>query len=122
MDECSYCWKRNLPSKNHVHNTYSILKKVNADRKASSGSTKIAAGIEDDIQRGTAFISSSSRSIQSNLSFQNLHNSQAMNYKIQGRALVSAQKISNELWTFNTAASDHITTDFSLLQIPVSIS
>jgi len=105
-----------------MHNTCSVLKKVNADRKASSGSAKIVAGIEDDIQRGTAFIASSSRSIQSNLSFQNLHNSQAMNSKIQGRALVSAQKILNELWTFDTAASGHITADFSLLQNPVSIS
>ncbi|KAF8417698.1 hypothetical protein EV426DRAFT_721046 [Tirmania nivea] len=39
-----------------MHNACSILKKAKEDKKGFSGSAKIAAGIKDDIQRGTALI------------------------------------------------------------------
>ena len=75
---------------------------------------------QDDLQRGNAFVASS-RPIQSNLSFQNRDNSQGMKSKKLGRALISAQNISRDIWTFDTAASDNITANFSLLQNPVKI-
>ena len=30
-DECSYCWKRNLPSKGHTHTNCAVLKQVQSD-------------------------------------------------------------------------------------------
>ena len=119
-DECSYCWKRQLPSKNHTHSACLVLKKALEDKK--SGSAKIAAGMKDDINRGFALISSS-HLISTNPPLQPPLRFQAMNFDMNsGRALISAQNKSSEVWTFDTAASHHITADFSLLQDPTPIS
>lgn len=42
-DECSWCWKRNKPSKGHTHTSCSLLAQNRSAPKPSTGSAKVAA-------------------------------------------------------------------------------
>lgn len=64
FDECSYCQKCNLPSKNHKHNKCSVLKKALEEKKATfSGTAKISQAL--DISSGFALVSSATPSTPS---------------------------------------------------------
>jgi len=61
--ECSYCWKRHLPSKGHQHTECAVLKKAFEEKKAAGGTAKIAK--EADIKQGYALMTSTASSFLS---------------------------------------------------------
>ena len=121
QNKFSYCWKRNLPSKNHDHMKCFVLKKALEDMKNLNGAAKIAGSTQDDVSRGLALIAFSTPLSNINPCQQHPH-FPATNSKRLGRALVSVQNTSSVVWTFDTCATHHITADFSLLIDPVPFS
>lgn len=56
--ECSYCWKRHLPSRGHQHTECAVLKKAFEEKKTAGGSGAGTAKIakETDIKQGYALM------------------------------------------------------------------
>jgi len=106
--ECSYCWKRNLPSKGHTHTDCAVLKKAFEEKKA--GSAKNCTE-KSDISQGFAISSAASSS-----------HTPPQRSMTPGMAHHSSKTMTFEVWTFDAAATHHITTDLSVLQDPTLVS
>jgi len=106
--ECSYCWKRNLLSKGHTYTDCAVLKKVFEEKKNAAGSVKIVQE-KSDISQSFALVSSSSHT-------------PPQRSMTSGIAHRSSETKTFEVWTFDTAATHHITIDFSVLQDPTLVS
>jgi hypothetical protein len=111
-DECSYCWKRLLPSRNHKQTSCSVLtaeREKNNSFSANTGSAKVASASDsNDIKTGYAFMASSA-TIPADLSSLPPHFAMK----------ASATKLPT-VWIFDTGASHHITADISDLTDPVA--
>src|SRR5690606_33511964 len=115
-DECSYCWKRSLPSRDHKHTSCTVLsadkQKNNNTSSSNTGSAKVASATDStDIETGYAFMASSENTTPVDLS--SLPSHFAMK--------ASATKLP-KVWIFDTGASHHITADISDLTDPVAHS
>ena len=116
IDDCSWCWKRFLPSKGHKHSNCAALKKFQDEKnKASSsstGSAKLSAAT-DDVSTGYALMSSHhSTSLPTSM---NAVSSPSM---ATSTSTGTAYKTTEEVWTFDCAASHHIVADLSCLTDP----
>src|SRR5690606_5660092 len=112
-EECSYCWKRSLPSRDHKHTSCSVLtadKQKNNTSSSNTGSAKVATATNsNDIETGYAFMASSESTTPVDLSSLPSH------FALKASAIKLPK-----VWIFDTGASHHITADISDLTDPVA--
>ena len=122
-DKCSYCCKRNLPSKGHTHTNCAILKKAqNQNNNSASVLAKSANPEKAPKAHGLGASKHASNYIDSGSSFYAFQADddnyvQTSHYGTTLKATESTSKTS-EVWIFDTEALHHITANFSLLQEP----
>ena len=99
-DESSYCWKRSLPSKGHLHNECSVLKQNQGKPGKSDQGKSGQVNVATSEPTGFAFSAVS------------LHSTTSLDS--------TAFTAFTDSWIFDTAATEHITPNLTHLHQPVA--